>query len=32
MVGRMGLWWVWGKKIEAEGIDDEEDCAFVGRR
>ena len=32
MKGGMGLWWVRGYKIEAEGIDDEEDGAFVGRR
>jgi hypothetical protein len=32
MIGRMGLRGVRGEKIEAEGIDDEEDGAFVGRR
>jgi len=32
MVGGMRLRWVRGEKIEAEGIDDEEDGAFVGGR
>jgi len=32
VIGRMQLWWMQGKKIEAERIDDEEDSAFVGRR
>ena len=32
VVGEMGLWWMRGKKIEAERIDDEEDSAFVGQR
>ena len=30
MVGGMGLRWVRGEKVEAEGIDEEEDGAFVG--
>jgi len=32
IVGRMGLWWVRGQKIDAEGIDEEEDGGFVGGR
>ena len=30
MVGRMGLWWVRGEKIKAEGVDDKEDSMLVG--
>ena len=30
MKGGIGLWWMRGKKFEAEGIDDEEEGAFVG--